>query len=71
MKEYGATDREIEDFKKLKSYSNSYRLKHVYRMFNEFKHNLNVSMTGFSEYGKIMSWSQKFNYDAYLLELEQ
>lgn len=38
MKEQGSNDKEIEEFKKLKKYSSDYRLKHVYRQFNEFKY---------------------------------
>lgn len=71
IKEQGGSDREIEEFKRLKSYANSYRLRHVYRMFNEFKYKLNDSMTGFAEPSKIMAWSNKFNYDAHLLALEK
>lgn len=71
MLEQGASEREIEEFRKLRSYSNSYRLRHVYRMFNEFKYQLNNSMTGFSDTAKIQSWSNNFNYDAHLLEIEK
>jgi hypothetical protein len=31
LRERGATEREIEEFKKLKKYSGNYRLRHVYR----------------------------------------
>ena len=44
----------------------SHRIRHVIRMYNDFKFQLNLSITNFKAPDKITAWNQGFDYDAYL-----
>ena len=70
MRENGANDQEIGEFKKLKKYSDQHRLRHVYRQFNDFKWKLNESIVGFSDTERITEWNRNFKYEEYLQKKE-